>query len=224
MLLGPQLELDQVPGGVVVDVVASVDGRRLGAVVVHRRRLRRCRVLGRGEGLDEGGGSGRFDHRVDRGRGRDLILRDIDDHLHVVRGTEAAGPPVEVHGGGGGHKVVGLSRLELQSSGVRAEGPEGDGKVAETLGLVAHRHDLGAGAGDPAGLELLLGHRVDDVLLARVRADEVELVVLRREVAPVDLQDVVRPPEDGVGGVPVHKVGAHGGHCAQAQAEQHKLG
>ena len=221
MLLGLHLQLDEIAGAVVVDVVAGVDGRGLGAVVVHGDGVGGCGVLLRCDGPVDGRGDRGCCNR-DTGERFILLARPhLDHHLHVVGGAVAARPPVQVHGRGRGDEVVGLARLELQRRGVGAEAPERYGKVAEALRLVAHCHNLWSRVGDPAAEVLVLGHAVDDVLLPGVGTDDVQLVVLRGHAALVHLQHVVRviQPEDGVGTVPVHKVGVGRSH---ALVHQHK--
>ena len=98
--------------------------------------------------------------------------------------------------------------------------------------LVAQCHDLGARLRYPAAVILLLGDTVDDVLLHATYVprlvhgtDNVDLVILPWVVAPVDVNDVVRPvdPEHGIGGVPVDVVDVGGGggcrHQLQEQGE-----
>ena len=108
---------------------------------------------------------------------------------------------------GGGNEEVLLAGSELQAPGGRGEAPEGDGEVHEGGAglLVADGHDPGPGAGHAAPLELLPVHAVDDVLLRAVPGtDQVQLVVLPRQVALVH-RDCDGPAHGaGSGGVPVH--------------------
>ena len=94
-----------------------------------------------------------------------LSVSHIEHHLHVVRATEAARPPVDVSLCRGGDEVICLARLELQPPGGGGECPEGDGEVHEALRLVADGHYLGLGVGHSAALKLLSGHAVDNVFL-----------------------------------------------------------
>ena len=55
MFLGLHLELDEIPWGVVVDVVAGVDRRSLGPVVVHGDRVGGGCVPRGGDGSVHGG-------------------------------------------------------------------------------------------------------------------------------------------------------------------------
>ena len=209
MPLGRQLELDEVPGAVVVDVVAGADTRGPGLVVVDRD-LPGGGVGARRAGDPSGGGGLQgIDQRRVASRAVLLPLRHLEDHLHVVGGAEAPDPPVEIPPGGGGDEVVVLTGSELQTSRRGTEVPEGDGEVLELLRLVADGHNLGSGTCHTTGLELVLADAVDDVLLQRVLGtDDIELVVLPGEVAVVDVHDVVGVvyPEDGVGAVPVDHV------------------
>ena len=215
MPLGSRLELDEVPGTVVVDVVTGADARGLaGPVVVHRDLPAAAHHGGGGGGGPPGGG----EHH-----GR-LPLRHLEYHLHVVSGAEPACSPVEIFPGGGGDEIVILTGSELQPPRGGAEVPEGDGEVLELLGFVADGHNLGSLITDPAGLELVLTDAVDDVLLCRVLGtDEVQLVVLPGQVAHVHINHIVRvvQPEDGVGRVPEHEVGLDGcGSEAEGREDQ----
>ena len=88
-----QLELDEVPGTVVIDIVAGVDGGCPRLVIV--------------DWDGGGGGAGGCCHclgpqDVEEGRhgrvglGRIVSLGDTEDHLHVVRGTESSSSSVNV--------------------------------------------------------------------------------------------------------------------------------
>ena len=202
MLPGGELELHQVPGAVVVDVVRGVDTGGPGLVIIHRHRA------GGGGGRPPGGRGHRGEERGVNGRGR-LPVSHIEHHLHVVRAAEAAGPPVNVSLCRGGDEVICLARLELQPPGGGGECPEGDGEVHEALRLVADGHNLRLGVGHPAALELLLGHAVHNVFLQGVvRADQVELVILPGQVPVVDIHNVicVVNAEDGICCVPINFV------------------
>ena len=89
---------------------------------------------------------------------------------------------------GGGDEVIVPSGTELQTPRGRGEAPERDGEVHEGLRLVADSDYPGSRVHHAAGVELLLLHAVDDVLLRRLgarlvdRADQVDLVVLGRQV------------------------------------------
>ena len=92
-----------------------------------------------------------------------LIAFSRNNHLHVVCLTPAADFPRDVVRPRGGDEVVVFARLELQPSGGRGEGAEGDGE--ETFGrvggaTVAHRHLGGVGVTDPARLVVLFVHVV----------------------------------------------------------------
>ena len=203
MLPGGKLELHQVPGAVVVDVVRGVDTRGPGLVIIHGHRAGGGRGPGplgsRGHGGEERG----VDSRVS------LPVSNIEHHLHVVRAAEAAGPPVDVSLCRGGDEVICLARLELQAPGGGGEGPEGDGEVHEALRLVADGHNLGLGVGHSAALEFLLGHAVHNVFLQGVvGADQVQLVILPRQIPVVDIHNVicVVDAEDGICRVPINFV------------------
>ena len=151
-----------------------------------------------------------------------LTLRHLEDHLHVVGPAPPAGPPVDVLVGGGGDEVVLLPWGELQGPGGGGEGPEGDGEVHEAPGSVADRHDPRCGAADSAGLELLLVHTVDHVLLLLLPlphhwADQVDLVVLPGQVPLVDHDGDGAVCEAGRGGVPVD-IPNRGGSCGEQQS------
>ena len=215
-----QLQLDQISGGVVVDVVRRVHGWRPTLVIIDRWS---CSGGGCGARPRAGGAQGSV-HRgvvhhalvaVHRGNCR-VSLGDLEDHPHVVSGAVSSDSPVQVGLGRGGDQVVALPWLELQPPGGRREGPEGDGEVLEPLLTLADRHYLRPGAGHPAVVKVLDGDAVDDMLLQGVLgADQVQLVVLPGQVALIHVNDVicVVNPEHRVRAVPVDKVCPHADHC-----------
>lgn len=108
------------------------------------------------------------------------------------------------------YKVVVVSGEELEAARGGRERPECDGEVHELLRLVAHRNDPRIRVRDAARLVLGLAHVVDDELLRLVverarlvhRTDDVDLVVLERQIPLVYVDDVVRvvDPESERGG------------------------
>ena len=145
-----------------------------------------------------------------------VVVGHLELHLHVVRGALATQSAVQVTVRRGRYEVVVLSGVELHAVGGRREGAEGDGEVHEFVGLGALRDHPGVGAHNAAGVVLLLVHAVDDIGLHLVgqrpplveRADDVDLIVLPRLVAAVDVDDVVCVvyPEDWVARVPMDVV------------------
>ena len=123
-------------------------------------------------------------------------------------GAESSRPPVKVPRGRGGDEVVGLSRLELQTTWSRTKRSERNGKILECSGFITYCNNLRSRIGNPARDILLLTHGVDNMLLTRVGADQVHLIVICSHVPTVHVQDVVRivDPEHGVGRVPVNKM------------------
>ncbi len=119
------------------------------------------------------------------------VVSHIEDHPHVVRGAVAANTSVKISGVGSGDEVIGVAWLEFQPTGSGTEGPEGDGEVEEPLGPVADGHNLGPGTRDPAVHVLLSAHAVDDMLLFRARADNVQLIVLPGQVTTVHIHHMV---------------------------------
>ena len=97
-------------------------------------------------------------------------------------------------------EIVVLSGSEFQSAGLGRERAERDGEVHELVRLVADGDDPRIGVGNAARVVLFLGHVVDDVLFSVVLvssrsvdgANNVDLVVLERNVIFVDVNDVVR--------------------------------
>ena len=212
LLPGGELELDEVPGRVVVDVVGGVDGGGAAPVVVDGGLV--CAGGGGGPGGagPQGPVEGGVVHRPVAHRVSVRPLGDLDDDPHVVGGAVAADPPVQVGLGGGGDEVVALARPELHAPGGGREGAEGDGEVLEVLLLLADGHNLGPGAAHPAVVEVLDGDAVDDVLLHGVLGThQVKLVVLPGQVVLVHVDDVVGVvyTEYWVGAVPVDKVCLH---------------
>ena len=212
------------------EVAVSVP-RQLLAVTVEVAARGRGRLLRRG---GRGGRPPRRPRNVDRPRRRReglvrqsgptaatgprlvVVVGHLELHLHVVRGALAAEPSVQVPVGRGRYEVVVLAGVKLHAVGGRREGPERDGEVHELVRLGALRDHPGVGAHDAAGVVLLLVDAVDDVGLHLVgqraplveRADDIDLIVLPRLVAAVDVDDVVGVvyPKYGVARVPVHVV------------------
>lgn len=142
-------------------------------------------------------------------RARGLLQTPHLEHdLHIVRGAAAADPPVEVVAGRRGDEIVIVAGQELQAARLRRERPEGDRKVHQFVGLVAHGNNARVGIRDAARLILILRHVVDDILLHVVvfrtrrvyRADQVSLVVFELQIAPVHIDHVVCvvDPEDAI--------------------------
>ncbi len=151
-----------------------------------------------------------------------MVVGHLEHESHVVRGALAAILPPQVSVRGRGDEVVVLAWPELHPAWGGGEGAEGDGEVEHVVWLVADGRNLGLPTHYAAGLVLLLAHIVDDILLrscggcralipgtaAVLGTDEVCLVKLVRQVACVDVDDVVSvvDAEDGVGSVPVDVV------------------
>lgn len=103
-----------------------------------------------------------------------------------MRRAPAPYSPVQIVAGGRGDEIIVVPREELQSPRLRRERPERDGKVHQLVGLVADGDYPGIGVRYPAGLVLVLGHVVDDVLFHLVvfctgrihRTNQIYLVVL----------------------------------------------
>merc|ERR1719394_2158474 len=101
--------------------------------------------------------------------------------------------------------ILGLALVTLQcsnSSRCGGEGSEGEGEVHEGARSVADGHYPRPGTGNPAVLELLLLHAVDDVLLLllallRHWADDVHLVVLPSLVALVHCDNRILVAQPG---------------------------
>ena len=137
------------------------------------------------------------------------VISHFEDHPHVVGGAVSPHPPVQVPPGGGGDEIIVLSRLELQAPWGGTERPERYGEVHEAFRLVTYGHYFRSVTGHSARLELLLRHAVHHVLLLGVLgADQVELVILPREVPVVDIHDVicVVDAEEGICRVPINFV------------------
>jgi len=144
----------------------------------------------------------------------DGIVSNTEDHLHVVRGTISSNSSVDVSRGGGGDEIVILSRFKLQSTGGGAEGSECDCEVHETVWFVTNCHNFWSWIGHSARVVFLLRDTVDHMLFSGVlRTDQMELVILPGKVVIVHVNNVfsVVKSEGRVGGVPVDKVGLHGG-------------
>ena len=110
-----------------------------------------------------------------------LTISNLEDHLHIVGGAEASNTSVNISGGGGGDKIIILSRFELQSSRSGTKVAEGDGEVLELLGFVTDGYDCWSMITDPTRVKVFLGDAIDHVLFACVLGtDQVELIVLPR--------------------------------------------
>ena len=163
------------------------------------------------------------------GGGRSLLFLHLchaEDHPHVVGGAPAAHPAMDILAVGGGDEVVVPAWPELQSARGGREAPEGDGEVHEGLRLVADCHNAWPWVGYPTRFKLLALHAVDDVLLGGGRAglvhraDEVDLVVLRGQVALVHYDGPRLGPGTGRRSVPVNVsnfVGLHRGASEQGE-------
>ena len=198
MVDGPAVLHVRVPAGL-LEGVGVVD------VVIRDVRYPGVPVLApeSGRGGDVGG----------HGGGRSLLFLNLchtEDHPHVVGGAPATHPAVDILAVGGGDEVVVPTRSELQSARGGREAPEGDGEVHESLRLVADCNDAWPWVGHPTRFKLLALHAVDDVLLVGWsaglvhRADEVNLVVLRGQVALVHYDGPRLGPGTGRRRVPVN--------------------
>lgn len=107
-----------------------------------------------------------------------------------------------------------MTRFELEGAGRWRERSEGDGEIHDFVWLVTDSNNFGIWVGDSARVVLLLGHTVDHILLVvqsvsltRLvhRTNNVGLVILPRQVALIDINDVIGVvnPEYGIGHVPV---------------------
>jgi len=148
------------------------------------------------------------------------IVSNFEDHLHVVRGTEATNFSVDIISVWGGDEINVLSGFELEASGDGTERPEGDGEVLEALRFITNSHNLWSRVGYPAGIKLLLGDTVDHMFLLGVKwTDDVDLVVLPRKVSLVHIHDMIRVvhSEYRIGCVPENQMASHSTAASRRQ-------
>ena len=89
-----------------------------------------------------------------------------------------------------------------RTAGRGTDSPEG---YCIQLRPSAKRHNSGIGAVNPAGLKLQPRHTVDNMLLRRIRANQVQLVILAGHIAVIHPDTLVAgmiQPEHWVGRVP----------------------
>jgi len=122
----------------------------------------------------------------------EVIVRHLDNHLHVVGLAPSPHSPVDVSVVRCGYEVVFLSRYELQASRSGSEGSEGDGEVHEGLRSVTDCHYPRSGTSDFAVVILLLLHPVDHMLLSIIvsslhnRTNQIHLVVLPGKIVLIN--------------------------------------
>ena len=146
--------------------------------------------------------------------GRDPVVCNSEDHLHVVRAAASSDTPVKIFWGGGGDEVVILAGVEFKAAGSGGERSEGDGEVHQPVRLVANGNNCWLGIGDSARVKLLTADAVDDVFFRVLDAglgdwaDDVDLVILPGFIANIDVDNVIGVvnSEHGVGLVPVDVV------------------
>ena len=124
-----------------------------------------------------------------------------------------------------------MARSEFEAARGRCKRSKCDGEIHELMRPITHGNDFRARLSDTAGVVLLLGHAVYDVLLlcglgdARFvdGADDVDLIILPRVVAAIDVHDVVCSIDTkyGIGGIPMYIMHPRrvcgGGHVQQAE-------
>ena len=107
---------------------------------------------------------------------------------------------MEVVRRGGGNKVVVLAWCKLHATRRRGEGAKCDGEIHEFMWFVTYRDDSGVWLRNATSLELIFGHAVNNGLFFVLRtalsgpidrANNVDLVILPRLIAPVDVDDMV---------------------------------
>ncbi len=170
-------------------------------------------------------------------RGFMFVLSNMESHFHIVRGTASSHSPMEVILWRGGNEVVTMTRPELEATWCWCEWPESDGEVHQLMGPIANGNDFGIGLCDPTRIIFLFCHTIDDVLFLRGvcvcarlidRAHNVDLIILPRVVATIDLDDVVMfvSSKEGVRGVPMDVVHTSwvSRRCHMQQCQHHEEG
>ena len=140
------------------------------------------------------------------------VVGHLEDHLHVVRGAASANTTMKIFGCGGWNEIIILAGSEFKTARGGGKWSEGDGEVHQPVRLVANGNNLRLGVGDSARVKLLAAYAVDDVRfrISHTRfwdwTDDVDLVVLPRLVARVDIDNVIGvvKSEHWVGSVPVN--------------------
>ena len=121
---------------------------------------------------------------------------------------------MEVVPRGRGNEIIVLAGRKLHAARRRCEGSKGDREVHEFVRFVTDRDDPRVWLSNATGLELVFGHAVNNGLFFVPVPDfagtidgayNVDLIVLPRLVAPVDIDDMVGVinAKDRIGSVPV---------------------